>query len=89
MVQIEALSCGTPVIATDLPGVRQPVQSTGMGKIVLPRDPDVLGRAIIEMLDSGIQVDPKGVEMVIQHYAPETVAKAYEGLYRDLVRDDE
>lgn len=89
MVQIEALSCGTHVIATDLPGVRQPIQSTGMGKIVPPREPEALGRAIIEMLDSGIQVDPHAVEMVIQHYAPETVAKAYEDVYRDLVRHDE
>ena len=34
LVQVEAMLCGTPVVATALPGVRQPVMMTGMGKVV-------------------------------------------------------
>lgn len=34
MVQVEAMLCGTPVVASNLPGVRVPVQLTGMGEIV-------------------------------------------------------
>ena len=42
MVQVEAMLCGTPVVATDLPGVREAVRRTGMGRIVPLRDPDAL-----------------------------------------------
>ncbi len=33
LVQVEAMLCGTPVIASNLPGVRQPVRMTGMGEV--------------------------------------------------------
>jgi glycosyltransferase involved in cell wall biosynthesis len=34
LVQVEAMLCGTPVVVSDLPGVRQPVRMTGMGEVV-------------------------------------------------------
>ena len=33
IVQAEAMLCGCPVVASDLPGVRMPVKLTGLGKI--------------------------------------------------------
>jgi len=50
MVQVEAMLCGTPVVATDLPGVREAVRRTGMGRIVPPRDPDALAAALLEVI---------------------------------------
>jgi glycosyltransferase involved in cell wall biosynthesis len=50
LVQVEAFMCGTPVVATDLPGVRQPVRMTGMGEIVPPADAEALGRGIVKVL---------------------------------------
>ncbi len=38
MVQVEAMLCGTPVIASDLPGVRTVVLETGFGALVEPRN---------------------------------------------------
>ena len=49
MVQVEAMLCGTPVVATDLPGVREAVRRTGMGRIVPLRDPDALAAALIDV----------------------------------------
>jgi len=34
LVQVEAMLCGTPVVASNLPVVRQPVTMTGMGEVV-------------------------------------------------------
>ena len=50
LVQVEAFMCGTPVVATDLPGVRQPVRMTGMGEIVPVADAEGLGRGIVKVL---------------------------------------
>lgn len=49
MVQIDAMLLGTPVIASDLPGVRVPVQQTKMGIIVEPKNVAQLSKAIQEI----------------------------------------
>ena len=41
---------GTPVVASDLPGVRQAVLMTGMGEIVPPGDAAALADALLRVL---------------------------------------
>jgi glycosyltransferase involved in cell wall biosynthesis len=84
MVQVEALTCGTPVVATDLPGVRQPVRATGMGEIVPVRDAAALAEAIIKVLKRDLRVDPDIARNIALQYAPETAAQAYAALYRQV-----
>ncbi len=50
LVQVEAMLCGTPVVATNLPGVRQPIQLTGMGEVVKIGDSRSLAAGIIKVL---------------------------------------
>lgn len=50
MVQVEAMYCGTPAVSTDLPGVRVPIQQTGMGEIVPVQDVSALAHGIIKVL---------------------------------------
>lgn len=50
LVQPEAMMCGTPVVATDIPGGRFPVRQTGMGKTVPPGDWKALGEGIVDVL---------------------------------------
>jgi glycosyltransferase involved in cell wall biosynthesis len=52
LVQVEAMLCGTPVVMTNVPGARVPVLETGMGKLVPPGDPELIGRAVIDVLDN-------------------------------------
>ena len=84
MVQVEAMICGTPVIASDLPGVRQPVRSTGMGRIVGIKDAKALANAIIEQLRENQQPSASLVQQIKDVYAPKTVAKAYASIYESL-----
>jgi glycosyltransferase involved in cell wall biosynthesis len=49
-VQVEALLAGTPVVATDIPGAREVVSLTGMGRVVPPGDERVLATGIVQVL---------------------------------------
>lgn len=51
MVQAEAMLCGVPVVASDLPGIRVAVQSTGMGKLFPAGDVRALGDAVIDVIE--------------------------------------
>lgn len=49
MVQAEAMLFGKPVIASNLPGIRVPINETGMGILVEPKNTDALITAIKEI----------------------------------------
>jgi len=46
MVQVEAMCCGTPVVASDLPGVDEVIGATGFGRLAEARDSADLARQI-------------------------------------------
>jgi len=46
---------GTPVIATNLPGVRIPIQLTGMGILVSPKNHIQIAQAIKNILQNQIK----------------------------------
>lgn len=50
LVQVEAMLCGTPVVATNLPGVREAIRRTGMGEVVPPHDPAALAEALVRVI---------------------------------------
>lgn len=84
MVQIESMISATPVVASDLPGVRQPVLESGMGRIVPPRDAAALANAIIDILDH--PQDYRGEpEKIAERYSPAQIARQYEALFNELI----
>jgi glycosyltransferase involved in cell wall biosynthesis len=82
LVQVEAMLCGTPVVASDLPGVRQPVRTTGMGEVVPVGDPAALAEGITKVLaDRARYVRPRvDVERV---YDLDVTVSAYERLFAE------
>jgi glycosyltransferase involved in cell wall biosynthesis len=52
LVQVEAMLSGTPVVMTNTPGGRVPVQMTGMGRIAQMGDWRSIGQAILDVLDN-------------------------------------
>ena len=83
LVQIEAALCGTPTVASALPGVRVPTQMTGMGLTVPPRDPVSLANGILEVLAEPTKfLRPRGP--IAAEFSPDVAAERYEGIFREL-----
>ena len=85
LVQIEAMMNGVPVVASNLPGVRQPVKMTGMGEIAPIGDAEGLAEALLKVLGNpaAYRGDPQAVA---RRFAPEANARAYEALFERLRR---
>lgn len=83
MVQVEAMFNGVPVVASDLPGVRVPVQLTGMGEIVPVGDPDALGEAVIRVLRARADYVRPRAAIEARFDLNQTVT-AYERLFEEL-----
>jgi glycosyltransferase involved in cell wall biosynthesis/ubiquinone/menaquinone biosynthesis C-methylase UbiE len=49
-VQVESMLCGTPVVCSDIPGAREAVRVTGMGKLARSDEPRYLADAIVQTL---------------------------------------
>jgi glycosyltransferase involved in cell wall biosynthesis len=84
LVQVEGMLLGAPSIASDLPGVRQPVRMTGMGEVVPIRDSAALAEAIIRVLrDRERYLRPRAEIEAL--FSTERTAERYEGLFEELL----
>lgn len=85
LVQIESMMCGTPVVASNLPGVRMPTKMTGMGRVVPLRDSAALAEGLLAVLDNRESYLRPRAEIAAQ-FSPDVVAERYEALFEELKR---
>ena len=88
MVQIEAMLRGTPVIASNLPGVCEPITKTGFGKLAEPGNVADLASMIIEVLTNPTRYRPDP-DIVMNHYSLAKTVQAYESVYRGDVKSQD
>jgi glycosyltransferase involved in cell wall biosynthesis len=84
-VQIEALLCGTPVVATDIPGAREVVKLTGMGLLVEPRNPRALADGLVQVLNAPDQY-AKPYAQVRSIFCTARTVSQYEELLQSMAR---
>jgi glycosyltransferase involved in cell wall biosynthesis len=86
MWQSESMLCGTPVVTTDLPGVRESVRVTGRGELARPHDPTGLADALARVLLDRERYARPGPGRQSPHdvFRPELTVDAYERWYHEL-----
>ncbi len=85
IVALEALSCQTPVITTDIVGVAEDLVEVNSGLVVPPKDSVKLAEAIIIILkDKKLQIEmgKRGRELVMEKYTWKRVVSSMEKLYK-------
>ena len=87
LVQVEAMLCGTPSIASNLPGVRQPPTQTGMGLVVPIGDSDALGDAILTII-ADPQRFQRSRDEIAARFSTDRTVTAYEALFQRLSRSN-
>lgn len=84
LVQVEGMLRGTPSIASDLPGVRQPVRMTGMGEVCPVGEPGALAESLVRVLSNRASYvrPPSEIEAL---FSSVRTAELYEELFEELL----
>jgi glycosyltransferase involved in cell wall biosynthesis len=85
LVLLEAMACATPVVASDLPGVRTLVAEGRNGYLAQPGNPRDLARAIARCLDRAAELGRNGRLMMESSYGWEATSRQLIDLYTKLV----
>lgn len=88
IVPLEAMSCGTPVVASSVGGQRDTVAAPGTGLLVPPRDPAALAEAVAELLSPPqrrLDCGAAGRRRVLTRYGWDRVAAQTESVYQEVL----
>ncbi|MCL5962619.1 MAG: glycosyltransferase family 1 protein [Chloroflexi bacterium] len=88
LVPLESMACGTPMIASEVGGMKFTVQDNRTGFHVPPKDPGLLAARIELVLNSpGLRASMgrKARERVEKYFTWHQVAKRMAGVYGDLI----
>ena len=88
MVVVEALACGTPVVATRCGGPEEIITTDRVGVLVPPEDPEALARGIEQALDRQPRYDPAELRAhALNRFGVDSVAARVNQVYEETVRD--
>ena len=83
-VLIEAMACGTPVIATPVGGTPEVVTSPAVGELLVERNPAAAAAAVVKVLARG--VDRRAVRAHAEAYSWEATTSGLPSLFAGIAR---
>lgn len=84
-VIVEALACGTPVVATDSGGPAEILDQGRHGRLVASEDAEALARAILAALDD--EIDPATLRARAEDFEAGKIAESYLACFREARTD--
>ena len=87
LVSIEAISCGLPLVVTDVPGNEDIVRDTGAGVIVHTKDPEDMADGLYSLLCNKELRETLSVSAIKKssRYDWSTIAKEYAVVYKKVI----
>jgi glycosyltransferase involved in cell wall biosynthesis len=89
---LEAMACGTPVIATNVGGIPEQIVDGHNGLIVPPSSPIALGKAIVDVLlntENAKLMGLNGRKRAVERYSMNSFVDSYERLFNLLSKSDQ
>ena len=87
IINLEAMACETPVVATRVGGIKEVVEDGETGLLVPPGDPVALGKAITKLIEDpalAARMGKAGRKRVLQQSTWDRIAEKTLKLYRSL-----
>ncbi|MCP4649459.1 MAG: glycosyltransferase family 4 protein [PVC group bacterium] len=84
---LEAMSCGLPVVASNVGIVPEFVKDRASGLVVEPKDVEGIAKAIVELIDSKLFADNLGTaaqQAVRERFSLKSMIAGYEDVYLEL-----
>jgi teichuronic acid biosynthesis glycosyltransferase TuaC len=82
-VLLEAMACGTPVVATAVWGIPEVVSTPVVGRLIEERTPSALARAVLELIGSPKQ--PEAVRRYASSFSWQETTKGQIDLFREIL----
>jgi glycosyltransferase involved in cell wall biosynthesis len=92
LTTLEAMACGTPVIAFGVGGARDMIRNGTNGFAVEEGDVDAFAESTCAILNDNLlrqRMSEKAREVVIEEYPTELQARRYAELYSELIRNNQ
>ena len=83
---LESLACGTPVVVSDVGGLREALGELAEGLLVPPGDPDILAERLAGVLNGTVAVPGSGhCRSYAERFSWDMVAQKHRALFREVL----
>jgi len=85
---LEAMACGKPSVATNIPGSRDVIEHGVSGLLVPPEDPDALSEALLSLVRSAelrASLAEGARQRILANYTIEREVAEHEALYLEVM----